>query len=93
MRDIVWRNEIWNANIKTRIYKTCPRSILTYATETRAETSTSRRIMRITENIKNHQGDNIRSQDIREELEVQDAMRWVKACKRFWRHHVQIMPE
>lgn len=63
------------------------RPILTYATETRAETSTTKRIMRTTEmkTLRTIKGvslrDRIRSQDIREELGIQDVVRWVSERK------------
>ena len=34
---------------KTRIYKTCVRPIMTYATETRAETAATKQLLRTTE--------------------------------------------
>lgn len=70
---------------KLRIYETCVRPILTYITETRDETSTRKRLMRTTEmkllrTIKSVtlKPSRIRSQDIREELEIQYVVRWAR---------------
>lgn len=81
LRDIIWKNKMMSPQSKIKIYKTCVRPILTYPTETRAETSTAKRIMRTTEMrilriIKEVTlRDRIRSEDIREELGVQDVVR------------------
>ena len=45
LRDIIWRNQYMPVDIKTRIYKTC----VTYSIETRAENSTTKRLLRTTE--------------------------------------------
>ncbi|XP_044746226.1 uncharacterized protein LOC123322928 [Coccinella septempunctata] len=98
LRDIVWRNKAMSSQSKTRIYKTCVRPILTYASETRAETSKTKSIMRTTEMkiLRTIKGvtlrDRIRS-DIRAELGVQDVVRWVRTRKRFSRDLVERMPE
>ncbi|KAL6421250.1 hypothetical protein ACFW04_013665 [Cataglyphis niger] len=47
--DIVWRNKYMSTKNKIRIYKTCIRPILTYAAETRVETSRTKKMMRTTE--------------------------------------------
>lgn len=83
---------------KTRLYKACVRPVLTYAAETRSETSTTKRMARTTEMriLRCIKGvtlrDRVRSADIREELEVQDVVRWIRARRRFWRDHVERMP-
>ncbi|XP_044744146.1 uncharacterized protein LOC123306294 [Coccinella septempunctata] len=99
LRDIVWNNKTMSHKAKTRIYKACVRPVLTYAAETRAETSTTKRMARTTEMriLRSIKGitlrDHVRSSDIREELEVQDVVRWVRARRRFWRDHVERMPD
>ncbi|XP_044750499.1 uncharacterized protein LOC123310880 [Coccinella septempunctata] len=94
--DIVWT---MSHKAKTRIYKACVRPLLTYTAETRAETSTIKRIARTTEMriLRSIKGetlrDHVRSSDIREELEVQDVVRSVRARRRFWGDHVASMQD
>ena len=45
LRDIIWRNKYMSVGSKTRIYKICLRPIMTYAIETRAENSTTKRLL------------------------------------------------
>lgn len=49
LRDTIWRNRHMSIKSKVRIYKTCIRSILTYATETRTDTAKTKRILRTAE--------------------------------------------
>ncbi|XP_072764658.1 uncharacterized protein [Anoplolepis gracilipes] len=97
LRDIIWRNKYMTTKSKIRIYKTCIRPVLTYAAETRAETSKTKRMMRTTEMriLRTIKGvslrDRIRSSDIRREFELQDVVRWTRARRRFWRDHVDRM--
>ena len=69
LRDIIWRNKYMSVNNKTRINKTYVRPIMTYAIETRAENSTTKRRtteMRILRGVTGCSlGDHIRSNDIR----------------------------
>ena len=46
---LVWNNKYMSAEAKTRIYKTAVRPVLTYAAETRAETTPTQQILRTTE--------------------------------------------
>lgn len=45
-QDIIYRNTNLRIEIKIRIYKTCIRSILTYATETKADTIKTKQVLR-----------------------------------------------
>ncbi|XP_045466574.1 uncharacterized protein LOC123675272 [Harmonia axyridis] len=49
LRQIIWKNKHMAAESKVRIYKTAEGPILTYAAETRAETSKTKSMMRSTE--------------------------------------------
>lgn len=97
LRDIIWRNKYMTAESKIRIYKTCVRPIMTYAAETRAETSATKRKMRTAEMkiLRTIKGttlhDRIRNEDTRRELGVQDVVRWVRERRRCWRDHVERM--
>lgn len=89
LRDIIWRNKYMSAKSKIQIYEACIRSVLTYAAETRAETSQTKRVkrtmkMRILRTIKSVKlRDRMRSDTIQKELEVQDVVRWTRIRRRF----------
>ena len=73
---------------KVRIYKTCILLILTYAGETRADTSKTKSMLRIIEIkiLRNIAGctlrDRIKNTNIREFCNVQDVVRWVRQRRR-----------
>lgn len=99
LRDIIWRNKYMSIESKVRIYKTCVRPVMTYAVETRAENSTTKRITRTAEmrvlrsiagyTLRDHQ----RNEDIRERCNVQDIVRWSRSRRREWRDHVERMDD
>jgi len=99
LRDIIWRNKHMTVKSKVRIYKTCVRPLLTYAAETRAESTKTKQIMRATEmkTLRSITGlslrDRVRSETIRETCEVQDVVRWTRSRRRYWRDHVERMGE
>lgn len=82
---------------KVRIYRTCVRPVLTYAAETRAETSHTKRLLRTTEMkvLRSIRGislrDRVRNEDTLRETGVQDVVRWIRARRREWRDHVDRM--
>lgn len=91
---IIWRNKYLSNKTKVRIYKACVRPVLTYAVETRAETAKTKQIFRTTE-MRTLRAirrvslqDRMRSNEIREELKVQDVVRWTRIRRRAWRDHV-----
>lgn len=49
LRDLIWRSKYMMIGIKTRIYKTTVRPIMTYGSEIRAETNTNTKLMSIVE--------------------------------------------
>lgn len=97
LRDIVWRNQHISIKSKVRIYKTCIRPVLTYAAEARADTAKTKRILRMAEmktlrairgiNLK----DRMESEQIRQDCEIQDIVRWTRARWRCWKDHVDRM--
>ncbi|XP_055714317.1 uncharacterized protein LOC129808563 [Phlebotomus papatasi] len=99
LRDVVWKNKYMNIKNKIRIYKTCVRPIMTYAAETRADNTRTKRTLRTTEmkTLRTICGyslrDKKRSSDIREECEVQDIVRWSRSRRRYWRDHVNRMDD
>ncbi|KAI4503556.1 hypothetical protein M0802_000959 [Mischocyttarus mexicanus] len=71
LRDIICRNKHMSINCKTCIYKTCVRSIMTYAIETRVETTAIKRLRTITgKTLFDHQCND----DIRRECNIQDIV-------------------
>ena len=96
---LVWKNKYMTAKSKVRIYKTCVRPMLTYATETRASTITTQQLIRTTgmRMLRAIQGktlrDRIRSKDLREVSGIQDIVGWIDVRKRGWREHVERMTD
>ena len=94
LRDKIWLNKYMSVDSKTRIYKTCVRPIMTYAIETRAENSTTKRLLQTTEmrTLRGITGcslrDHIRSNDIRTQCGILDVVRWSRIRRREWRDHV-----
>lgn len=84
---------------KVRIYKTYIRPILTYTTETRTDTSTTKRIIRtakkrILRKITGHTlRDRVRNTTIRDECDVPDIVKRIRRRKREWNSHVIRMEE
>ncbi|XP_055372045.1 uncharacterized protein LOC129606020 [Condylostylus longicornis] len=97
LRDVIWSNRYMLLDNKIRIYKTCVRPILTYAAESRSDTSKTKQLLRTTEMKTLRQicgytlRDKKRSTDIREECNIQDIVRWTRDRRRYWRDHVNRM--
>ena len=49
LKDIVWRNKFMSTAAKVRIYKAAVRPIISYAVETRADTTRTEQLLRSTE--------------------------------------------
>ena len=77
-----------------KIYKAAVRPIISYAVETRADTTRTEQLLRSTEmkTLRSILGltlwDKIRSKDIREECKIQDIVTWTKDRRRYWNEHV-----
>ncbi|XP_055389934.1 uncharacterized protein LOC129618927 [Condylostylus longicornis] len=99
LRGTVWKNKYLSTAGKVKIYKACMRPVLTYALECRADTSTTKQLLRTTEmrTLRQITGktlrDRIRSADIRKQCDVQDVVRWARRRRRGWREHVERMDE
>lgn len=99
LRDLIWKNKYISTDSKVRIYKTVVRPILTYAVETRADTAKTKNMMRVAEmkTLRTIKGvslrDQIRSDAIREDLNIQDVVRFTRSRRRYWRDHVDRMTE
>ncbi|XP_055389323.1 uncharacterized protein LOC129618543 [Condylostylus longicornis] len=97
LSDIIWKNKHMGQVAKIKIYKSCVRPIMTYAAETKAETSKTKANSRAAEmkTLRQVAGrtlqDRVPSAEIRNTLDVQDVVRWVRARRRAWNEHVSRM--
>jgi len=79
--DIIWRNKYMSLKSKIRIYKTCVRSVMIYAIETRGNNHHQMPIkIDGNEDLKVHHSgnilrDGIRNEDIRNIREIQNVIR------------------
>ena len=84
---------------KVRIYKTNVRPVLTYTSETRAETAYTQQLLRTTEmkTIRAINGktlrDKIRSDHLRDLSGIQDIIKWTEVRRREWDAHVGRMED
>lgn len=99
LNNAVWSNKFLKTEAKVRIYKTMIRPILTYAAETRPDTSKTRQMLETAEmkTLRRILGvslfDKQRSEDIREKCEIQKIDDWVKCRRENWYAHVERMSE
>jgi hypothetical protein len=92
--NLIWLNKYMLTESKVRIYKTNVRPVLTYASETRAETTYTQQLLRTTE-MKTRRaihgktlGDKIRSDQLRQLSEIQDIIKWDNVRRNEWDAHV-----
>ena len=84
---------------KVRIYKTNVCSVLTYTSETRAETTYTQQLLHTTEmkTIRATHGkilrDKIRSDQLRQLSGIQDIIQWTNVRRREWDAHVERMED
>jgi hypothetical protein len=97
--NLIWNNKYMSIYCKVRIYKTTVRPVLTYASETRAETACTQQLFRTTEmkTIRAIYGktlrDKIRSDHLRHLSGIQDINKWTEARRREWDAHVGRMED
>jgi hypothetical protein len=90
LNDLVWRNKYVRKETKSKIYKATVRPIMTYALETRAETSRTRQMLEANEIkvlrkiVDKTKIDRIRSQQIRESCGIQ-PIDWMERRRRIRR--------
>jgi len=95
----IWRDKYMSTDCKVRIYKTNVRPVLTYASETRAETAYTQQFLRTIEMeaIRAIYGktlrDKIRSDRLRHLSAIQDINKWTEARRREWDAHVGRMED
>ena len=88
-----------STDCKVSIYKTSVRPVLTYASETRAETNYTQQPLRITETkiITAIHGkklrDKIRSDQLRQLSGIQEIIKWANVRRGEWGDHVDRMGE
>ena len=80
--NLIWLNKYMSTESKVRIYKTIVRPVLTYTSETRAETTYTQQLLRTIEmkTISAIHGktlrDKIRSDQLRQLSGIQDIIKW-----------------
>lgn len=89
-KDIVWDNNYLSTESIVRINQTFMRSILTYAAKTRAKTNS---LLRVPEMNRVTLRDQIHNSTIREELHVEDTVRFSSSGSHQWRNHGDKMQE
>lgn len=99
LRKLIWKNNYMSRETKVRIYKTCVKPIVTYATETRDDTRKTKSMLKTTEMkilriiAEYTLRDRIHNAQIRIMCDTQDIVRWVRQRKRGWNDHVSRMTE
>ena len=94
LKDITWKNKYLSLESKVKIYKTAVRPILTYAAETRADTSKTKQLLRTTEmnTLRTITGrtrrDRVRNSSIREECKINDIIKFARRRREEWNNHV-----
>jgi len=97
--NLIWLNKYMSTERKVRIYKTNVRPMLTYASETRAETAYTEQLLRTTD-MKTKRAihgktlrDKIRSDHLRQLSRIQDMIKWTEDRRREWDAHVGRMED
>ena len=93
---LVWNNIYMSAGAKTRIYNITVRLLLTYAAETRAETTPTQQILRTTEMkiIRAFHGKTLKEKIRSEHLQqLQDVVKGTNVRRGEWNSHVNRMEE
>lgn len=99
LNDFIWKNKYLRTNTKVRIYKTVVRPVMTYAAETRADTTKTRQLLEKTEMstlrriVGKTRMDRVRSEDIREICNIQRIEEWIVRRRKEWRSHVEGMED
>ena len=84
---------------KVRIYKTSVRPVLTYAAETRADTTKTRQKVNTTEMkiLRTIAGktlyDRIRNSEVRKTCNIQDVRKFTNDRRKYWNKHINRMHE
>nr|XP_018912057.1 PREDICTED: uncharacterized protein LOC109040537 [Bemisia tabaci] len=99
LNEMVWRNKYMARESKVRVYKTIARPVLTFATETRAETKRTKQQFRTVEMkvLRKIAGftlwDHQTNESIRDACNVQDVAKWTRMRRKMWSEHVDRMDE
>jgi aminopeptidase N len=97
--NLIWLNKYMSTESKVRIYKTNVRPVLTYVSETRAETTNIQQLLRTTEmkTIRAIHGktlrDKIRSDQRRQLSGIQDIIKWTNVRRKELDAHVERMDD
>ena len=97
MNDVIWRNKYLRKDTKVKIYKAVVRPILTYAAETRADTTKTKQMLETTEMnilrkiVGKTRRDRVRNENIRQQLEIEKIGEWVERRRNEWNAHISRM--
>jgi hypothetical protein len=93
--NLIWNNKYMSIDSKVRIYKTNVRPVLTYASETRAETAYTQQLFRTTETktIRAIHGKTLRDKIRSDHLRHLSINKWTEARRREWDAHVVRMED
>ena len=87
----IWFNKYMSTESKVRIYKTNVRSVLTYASETKTETTYTQQLLRTAE-MKTIRA--IHGKTLRDKIRgIQDIVKWTNDRRREWDAHVERMED
>ncbi|KAJ4427041.1 hypothetical protein ANN_26840 [Periplaneta americana] len=98
LNSYIWKNKYLRRETKIRIYKTVVRPIMTYAVETRSDTTKTKQMMNVTEMkvLRNITGktklDRIQNTGIRDICNIQPIEKWTARRRDEWNKHVERMP-
>ncbi|XP_050516829.1 uncharacterized protein LOC126891647 [Diabrotica virgifera virgifera] len=99
LKEIVYKKKYLNTGSKIKIYETTIIPILTYAAEKRPDTNRTLQMMRTLEmgTLRSIQGqtlcDRIRSENIRQNCEIQDIGKWVRQRRKYWNKRIKRMED
>ena len=97
LNDMIWRNKYLRTETKVRIYKSVVRPVLTYTSETRADSSKTKQMLESQEMntlrriIGKTRLDRVRNEYAREQCEIQPINDWVIRRRQEWNDHVSRM--
>jgi hypothetical protein len=96
--NLIWFNKYMSTECKVHIYKTNMRRVLTYASETRAETTYTQLLWTTKMNIirvihGKTLRDKIRSDQLRQLSGIQDIIKWANVRRREWDAHMERMED
>ena len=99
LNDTIWYNKFLRQDSKVKIYKAIIRPILTYASETRPDTTKTKQTIETAEMqtlrkiTRTKRIDHKRSEDIRQQCNIEEIGAWVLRRRIEWNEHIDKMEE